>query len=225
MLFSEFFGAWKKTNLLSEATDTCTAMLKLGHKMFGYSMRSLMDREREPEDIYAIDREMNRHEMSVRRKVVEHLSVNPERDVIATLFLATMVGDIERIGDYCKNVVELSRHYPGKLGGTHTDRIRKVEAEVSRVFELTIRAFEEGDQELGREAMTLHANLARECDTLTDQLISDTELCGREAVIRALLVRFLKRVAAHLKNVASSLVNPYHKFGYKPDGSPDDPDE
>ena len=90
---------------------------------------------------------------------------------------------------------------------------------------MTIRAFEQGDSELGREAMDMQANLARECDTLTDKLLSDTELCGREAIIRALLIRFLKRVSAHLKNVASSLVNPYHKLGYKPDGTPDDPDE
>jgi hypothetical protein len=50
-------------------------------------------------------------------------------------------------------------------------------------------------------------------------------MCGREAIIRALLLRFIKRVSAHLKNVASSLVNPYPKLGYKPDGTPDDPDE
>ncbi|UCG43069.1 MAG: hypothetical protein JSU73_00180, partial [candidate division WOR-3 bacterium] len=88
-----------------------------------------------------------------------------------------------------------------------------------------VEAFEQGDSELGRKAMELQAELSRQCDGLTDRLLAETEMPGRDAVIRALLLRFLKRVSAHLKNVASSLVNPYHKLGYKPDGSPDDPDE
>ncbi|UCG43071.1 MAG: hypothetical protein JSU73_00190, partial [candidate division WOR-3 bacterium] len=67
MLLADFFHIWKKATLLSEATDTCTEMLKTGLRMFEYSMRVLLDNEREVEDIYAIDREMNRHEISVRR--------------------------------------------------------------------------------------------------------------------------------------------------------------
>ncbi len=225
MLFSDFFDLWKKTTLLSEATDICVEMLDTGHRMFQYSLRVLMDNEREVEDIYAIDRQMNRHEIAVRRKVIEHLSVNPKQDFIAALFLSTVVGDIERIGDYCKNVVELAHHYPEKLEGPYIDRIREVESDTSRLYDMTSRAFREGDSELGRQAMELQAELARQCDSLTDRLLAETEMPGRNAVIRALLLRFLKRVAAHLKNVASSLVNPYHRFGYKPDGTPEDPDE
>ena len=182
MLFSGFVNIWKKTNLLSEATDTCTEMLRTGLKMYQFSLRVLMDREKEVEDIYAVDREMNRHEISVRRKIAEHLAVNPQQDFVAALFLSTIVGDIERIGDYCKNVVELSHHYPEKLSGAHVDRIREIEAQTTRVFELTIEGFTSGDTETGRKAMELQALLSRECDTLTDQLLSDNELCGREAV-------------------------------------------
>jgi phosphate uptake regulator len=225
MLFADFFRIWKKTTLLSEATDTCVEMLRTGLRMFEYSMRVLLDNEKEVEDIYAIDREMNRHEISVRRKVAEHLAVNPEQDYVAALFLSTIVGDIERIGDYCKNVIELAHHYPEKLEGPYIDRIREIEGDAARLYEMTIRAFSEGDSELGREAMGLQAEITRSCDALTDKLLAETEMPGRDAVIRALLLRFLKRVGAHLKNVASSLVNPYHKLGYKPDGSPDDRDE
>jgi phosphate transport system protein len=225
MLFADFVHIWKKTTLLSEATDTCTEMLRTGLRMFEYSMRVLLDNEKEVEDIYAIDREMNRHEISVRRKVAEHLAVNPEQDYVAALFLSTIVGDIERIGDYCKNVIELAHHYPEKLEGPYIDRIREIEAEVVRLYTMTIEAFEQGDSDKGRKAMELQAELSRQCDGLTDKLLAETEMPGRDAVIRALLLRFLKRVGAHLKNVASSLVNPYHKLGYKPDGSPDDPDE
>ncbi len=225
MLLADFFKSWKKTTLLSEATRLCEEMLEIGLQMYQYSLRVLMDNEKEAEDIYAIDRRMNRLEITVRRKIAEHFAVNPKQDYVAALFLSSIVADIERIGDYCKNLVELAHHYPEKLSGPYIDRIREIEKEVTREYEMTIRAFHEGDSELARQAMELQAKLARDCDSLTDKLLAETDMPGRDAVIRALLLRFLKRVAAHLKNAASSLVNPYHKLGYKPDGSPDDPDE
>jgi len=225
MLFSDFVKSWQKKSLLSEATEHCEEMLCIGQKMFEYSLGVLMDNEREVEDIYAIDRRMNRLEVTVRRKIVEHLAVNPTQDVIAALFLAAVVGDLERIGDYCKNLVELARHYPEKLEGPYIDRVREIKQRVSGAYEATIKAFHEGDEGLARQVMETQADLARECDQLTDKLLADTEKTGRDAVIRALLLRFLKRVGAHLKNVASSLVNPYPRLGYKPDGTPDDPDE
>ena len=157
--------------------------------------------------------------------IVEHLAVNPQENPVSALFLASIVGDIERIGDYCKNVLELAHHYPEKLEGPYIDRIRKLRLDVTKLFEDTIKAFEAGDAELARDVMVRHAEIARTCDGITDRLLAETEMPGRKAVIRALLIRFLKRVSAHLKNVASSLVNPYHKLGYKPDGTPDDPDE
>jgi len=225
MLFSDFVKSWQKRSLLSEATDHCEEMLNIGQQMFEYSLGVLMDNEREAEDIYAIDRRMNRLEVAVRRKIIEHLAVNPSQDVIAALFLSAIVGDIERIGDYCKNLIELAHHYPEKLSGPYIDRVREIARKVSGAFETTIKAFHEGDSELARQVMEIQAELARECDLLTDKLLAETESCGRDAVIRALLLRFLKRVGAHLKNVASSLVNPYPRLGYKPDGTPDDRDE
>jgi hypothetical protein len=35
----------------------------------------------------------------------------------------------------------------------------------------------------------------------------------------ALYLRYLKRVSAHLKNVATSVVNPYHRIGFREKGS------
>ena len=225
MFLSDFYKAWEKTTLLSEATRMCEEMLGIGHQMFQYSLRVLMDNEKQAEDIYAIDRRMNRLEIAVRRKVVEHLAVNPKQDIIAALFLSSIVSDIERIGDYCKNLVELAQHYPEKPTGPYIDRAREIESEISQEYDMTIKAFRQGDSELGRLVMETNARMARNCDLLIDSLLAETDMPGKDAVIRALLLRFMKRVSVHLKNVASSLVNPYHKLGYKPDGTPDDSDE
>ena len=225
MILTDLLKLWKKTTLVDKATIQCDEMLRTGQQMFEYSLGVLMDNEREVEDIYAMDHVLNRGEIAVRRMIAEHLAVNPQEGAIPALFLASIVGDIERIGDYCKNLIELAHHYPEKLSGPYIDRVREIARKVSGAFETTIKAFHEGDSELARQVMEIQAELARECDLLTDKLLAETETCGRDAVIRALLLRFLKRVGAHLKNVASSLVNPYHKLGYKPDGTPDDRDE
>ncbi|MFO7674770.1 MAG: PhoU domain-containing protein [bacterium] len=225
MLLTDLLKIWKKTTLLKEANEQCVAMLRTGLRMFEYSLDVLLENGCETEDIYAMDRTLNHGEIKVRRMIVEHLAIDPERDSVTALFLASIVGDIERVGDYCKNLLELAHHYPERLEGPYIDRTRELRCDVKRLFDDTIKAFEEGDAELARSVMVRHAELARNCDGLTDRLLAETEMPGRKAVIRALLLRFLKRTSAHLKNVASSLVNPYHKLGYKPDGTPEDRDE
>ena len=225
MLLTELLKFWNKTTLVDKATKQCVEMLRTGQQMFHYSLGVLLDNECEVGDIYAMDRTLNHGEIAVRRMIVEHLAVNPQDDAIPALFIASIVGDIERIGDYCKNLIELAHHYPEKLAGPIIDRVRAIKLDVERMYEDTIKAFAEGDATLAASVMERHAELARTCDGLTDRLLAEQEMCGREAIIRALLIRFLKRVSAHLKNVASSLVNPYHRLGYKPDGTPDDRDE
>lgn len=225
MFLTDLLAFWKKSSLVDRAHAQCVEMLRTGQKMFEYSLGVLMDNEREVDDIYEMDKLLNHGEVRVRRMVAEHLTVNRQDDVIPALFIAAVVGDIERIGDYCKNLIELARHYPEKLEGPYIDRVREIKAEVSKMYEDTIKALIEGDEKLAASVMERHADLARACDGLTERLLSEEGMPGRKAIIRALLIRFLKRVSAHLKNVASSLVNPYPKLGYKPDGTPDDPDE
>ena len=58
---------------------------------------------------------INAYEREVRRKVFTHLAVTGERDLHAGLVLVSVVIDIERIGDYTKNIVELALHHPDKL--------------------------------------------------------------------------------------------------------------
>jgi phosphate uptake regulator len=217
MLFIDFFKIWKTTSLLNEATDEATKMLEMTKDMYEFSLRVLMDNEKEVSDIYKLDQELNQMQISVRRKVLEHLSINPKQDTTGALILVTIIVDIERIGDYAKNLIELAHNYPEKLCGSYCDRIRKLEIEITKNFIQTIKAFKEADEVLGEEVMQSHAKLAPEIEQIIEDILNDKTLSGREAVIYALLVRFLKRVSAHLKNVASSVVNPFHRLGYRPE--------
>jgi len=161
MILTDLLKLWKKTTLVDKATAQCVEMLRTGQQMFRYSLGVLMDNQCEVADIYAMDRTLNRGEIAVRRMIVEHLAVNPQEDAIPALFLASIVGDIERIGDYCKNLIELSHHFPEKLEGPVIDRIRAIEQDVSRMYEDTIKAYAENDAVLAASVMERHAELAR----------------------------------------------------------------
>ncbi|MEO0084336.1 MAG: PhoU domain-containing protein [candidate division WOR-3 bacterium] len=217
MLFIDFFNIWRKSSLLKEATEETLKMLAMTKDMYEFSLRVLMDNEKEVADIYQIDQQLNQMQIAVRRKVLEHLSINPSQDVTGSLILVTIVVDIERIGDYAKNLIELAHHYPEKLCGSYCDRIRKLEIEITQNFINTIKAFQDADATLGQQVMAVHAKLAPEIEKIIEDILADTTLSGREAVIYALLARFLKRVSAHIKNVASSVVNPFHRLGYRPE--------
>jgi hypothetical protein len=67
--------------------------------------------------------------------------------------------------------------------------------------------------------MSEHWWIARHTEEIIAALIShdDPGLPCNEAVATALYVRFLKRVSAHLMNIASSVVNPFDRIGFRGD--------
>ena len=67
--------------------------------------------------------------------------------------------------------------------------------------------------------MSEHWWIARKSDEILHSLItrSSGHLACAEAVTAALYVRFLKRTSAHLMNIASSLVNPFDRIGFRID--------
>jgi len=221
-MFKEFFEFFRRGNLLSQAFERSRKMLEEDREMFEAAVRSLREQNdaRLGVDIYAKDQLINAYEREVRRKVFSHLALTGERDLHAGLVLASVVIDIERIGDYTKNIVELALHHPTKLTcGPFEDSVRKIETAVRTMFELLIQAFPENDESKAREVMSEHWWIARRGDEIVNALIETAEplLPCREAVTTAMYVRFLKRTSAHLMNIASSLVNPFDRIGFRGD--------
>jgi len=216
-MFADFLKFWKRSSLLKEATEEVVTMLEKARYMFEFSMRVMMEEEREKEDIYQLDRELNLLQVDVRRKILEHLAINPYQDITSSLVLSIIVYDIERIGDYSKNTIELAHLYPEQMLGTYFDQIREIEVQVAELFNQTINCFKKGDVELGKEIMEAHSKLAPRCEKIVEDVIKNPKLTAKEGVVIALLARYLKRVSAHLKNVASSVVNPFHRLTYRPE--------
>jgi phosphate transport system protein len=215
-MFKWFSELFKGSGLIDEAENMVSDMLEIAYSMFRYSMRVVIEKAKEKENIYAIDKKLNALEIDVRKKILEHLSINPSQDITPSLVLATIVVDIERLGDYSKNLIEVSHKYPKPLKGKYIEKIKDLEKKVQTCFANTIKIYKEQNEQMGKKVMENLSELIDECQNLLETLIEDKSLSCREGIIYSLLVRHLKRVSSHVRNVCSGIVNPFYRLGYKP---------
>jgi phosphate uptake regulator len=229
-MLKELVELFRKESLLKQAFNRSQEMLREDQEMFLAATRSLREHDdaRIDIDIYAKDQLINAYEREVRRNVLAHLTIAGSKNLQAGLVLVSVVIDIERIGDLTKNIVELALHHPGKLTtGIHEKAIKKIETTVKTMFALLIEALPTTDADKAREVMSEHWWISRRCDEILNTLITHTDpgLPCSEAVTTALYIRFLKRISAHLMNIASSVVNPFDRIGFRgdePNGLEDD---
>ena len=106
-LFNDIIKIWKSDSLLSQAWEDSISMLNLSHAVFLKSLDSFNSNDSK-EEVRALKREdkkINDFQMTVRRKVLTHFSLETNsRQVPNGLILVDMVVDIERIGYNCKNI-------------------------------------------------------------------------------------------------------------------------
>jgi phosphate uptake regulator len=186
--------------------------------MFSYAVGLLLDGEGETARIYEMDKEVNELQIEIRKAVLKHLAINPEQDVTASLILTTVAVDFERIGDIAKNIAELPTMIAGELGESNyrneTENLRKA---LDRAIRDTKDTFVDANTEKARQLMDEFTWIAQKCDENVRIIVGDESLTVREAVVYTLLFRFLKRISAHARNFASSIVNPFHRVGFKPE--------
>ena len=217
-MWKELMNFLKKGGLCEEAFRECLVMLRDSMGMFNDAVASLRHEGPLEVDIYARDRRINKFEREVRRNIVTHLAVSTNPDVNSALVLTAIVIDIERIGDYTKNIVEMAAAYPGVFdGGELDDEISEIESLVRRMFADLVPALEESNTDKARQIMGDHQIVADRAEECSRDLVAGKILTERsgEAVTAALYLRYLKRVSAHLKNVATSIVNPYYRIGFR----------
>jgi len=219
-MYETLLNAWKGSGLLRLCMEDLFKMFDISESMFSAAWEMITGSGK-VEDLYKIDRQLNELQIAIRRRILEHLAINPAQDINATFVLAILVIDLERIGDYAKNLDEIAKHYPEPISGGAFDALRPMAQRVKEMFRETKIAITESDAELARKVMADQANLAMQADRLMDQLIESKDIAVREGIVAALLSRYIKRVSAHLKNVASSVVNPYHRIGYRPNEKED----
>ena len=153
-IIKDVVNLWKAEDLLSQAWNRSYEMMELSREIFNQAVIYLRNGEN-IETLKALkkrDREINAFQQEVRRKVLTHFSVKRNNENIASgLNLIDIVVDAERIGDYCKNISDLSLLLDSELNCEPiSDQIQKIEESVSLRFDKTLEAIEKQDELLAK---------------------------------------------------------------------------
>jgi len=216
-MFKNLLSFWKGKDFLSEVFGEFKDMLDDSEIMFRSVCGHLLDNVDTPdlkENIYAIDKKVNHLQKQIRRRVVEHLTLQPTVNVTACLLLMSVVKDAERLGDYAKNLYQVSEFLEKPIDrvlfGQYFDDLDK---EILKLFTQTKDAFIETDEEKARSTWGYHRRINTTCDKIVETL-ARSDLTVNEAVCFALIARYFKRIVSHLVNIATSVILPLSDLDY-----------
>jgi len=161
-------------------------------------------------EVRTTDYRVNQGERTIRRELVVHASVAGSLDTPALLVYMSIVKDIERVGDYAKNLLDLARD--GAVLREHGSW-PQLRDDVAALITATAETFGARDAVRARELLARGDEMLDRFDEGVSALVRGDDQ-GSEAVPRALALRYLKRVVAHLMNVLSSVVMPVDRLDY-----------
>ena len=212
-MFKDIFGMWKKQGLMGQALKNLEEMFKESESMFEKSTKALFNNDKIDVDIYEADKNLNKLEMETRRKILEHLSINPQQDIIASFIFVDVVRDLERIGDVSKAIIKLNEDYPEKFEpGEYTDVITSSKERIDAMFDLTPKAFMEADKDSAGKVESIYEDEIRvKLDKLVRKIMDDKEIDVKKAIAYTLTARYLRRISGHLANISSTVVSPFDR--------------
>ncbi|NQV04478.1 MAG: hypothetical protein HQ532_03170 [Candidatus Omnitrophica bacterium] len=216
-MFRNLLQFWKGKAFLTEVLEEFKGMLDETQKMFDSVCKRLIYNEQEPglkDRIYAIDKNVNKLQRNIRKRVIEHLSIQPSVDVSTSLLLMSVVKDAERLGDYAKNLFEVTRYLQKPMNkDTYRELFNNIEKEILELFQKTKEAFMESDEAKANLSWQYESKITKRCDEIIEKLAKGN-LPTNEAVCFVLTARYFKRITAHLSNIATSVVLPLSELDY-----------
>ena len=216
-MFKNLLSFWKGKDFLVQVLEDFKIMLDDSESMFEAVCAQLMDGTKEPglkDKIYEIDKQVNRLQKEIRKRIVEHLTLQPTVNVNACLILMSVVKDAERLGDYSKNLYEVTELLTEPIDcAIFSEYFDELDKKILALFQQTKKAFIEADEDLARSAWEYEKTIAKGCDKIVERL-AQSNLPVNQAVCFTLVARHFKRIVAHLVNIATSVVLPLSDLDY-----------
>ena len=193
-------------------------MLTNSSHMFDLSMNCLLgdtNLDTVKENLYSTDKTINELHRDVRRELIVHSAVNSRNlDVPLLLAYMTMSKDIERIGDYCKNIFEIA-----ETGNSFTKEAGELDYFISlrdRIsgFIVSLQTcLNLDEEEKVQELIASGAEVGKEIDEKITSLL-ENKLEVKYPVATTLFYRYLKRVILHIVNAATAIIMPTDQIDY-----------
>lgn len=215
MLFFDFLRG-DRPSLIQQALKDMQLMLDTSLQMFEDASAELLENEVLENNLYVQDQTVNKKETEIRRAVLEHIAIDPKREMIFSLVLISIVQDAERIGDLAKSISEIARMAKGPRHGKYVDQLRDLRDRVAAVFRDTIKAFTDADEEQARKVMDESVAVKQELTAFMKHMADEDSLDANTAVVLALGARMVSRTSSHLSNIASSVAMPFDQIRRPP---------
>jgi phosphate uptake regulator len=160
------------------------------------------------------DKRVNRAEREVRRRLIVHAAIAGERvDLPRVLIAMSVIKDAERVGDQCKNIWDLANEGIDLSTAEDLEWLTGLRDQTSRYIAESSRIYQDRDSEAAHKLIVEMDEAQDRFDECVVAQLKSTATAG-EAVPRALLCRYLKRITGHLMNVITALVMPLERLDY-----------
>jgi phosphate uptake regulator len=216
-MWKELIELWKSRGLMIKVVDLFGKMLEDTLYVFQHSWRVYtcqLDIDEEKQNVYSRDKEINQKEREIRKLLVEHLTINPGNDAPGCLAIMSMVKDVERIGDYSKNIFDLAMISQCKIDlVTYKDKITTLQEQIEISLRYIKDAFVNSDETLARKIIAQYEPNKKDCNAILYDLFKQ-DIPRQEALITVLLARYLKRINSHVSNVASGIILPLDQIDF-----------
>ncbi|MBT3601839.1 MAG: hypothetical protein HOE48_17760 [Candidatus Latescibacteria bacterium] len=211
-MFEKLLGD-KDAGLLNDAIDEACRMIVESEKMFAAACGALLEGQDPSIDVVEKDENIDMGERMVRRLVFQHIMMKPDQDLPSALALVSVVHDAERIGDYNKSLLYLSKWRTDTFSQhAQVQACGHVRDMISPMFEQALKAIQEGDAEEARSVMAQSSTVKDKTQEIQDALLQQAK-GGCEDVVCSSCAQYLRRISAHLSNIASSVANPFDLLG------------
>ncbi len=186
------------------------ATVKAGKIYFGDDIE-----RRKRDKLHDRDRRINKLERSIRKSVLVHLAAGSNTpDLPYCLLLMSLVKHVERIGDYAKNLTEVSEFCPTPLPrGEISDELNNIRTRVEASLAAVADVFESCDKDRALELIGEGTDTAKSCDALLERIAKSAYNAGAATAL-VLGTRYYKRIGGHVINVLTSVVQPLHGLDY-----------
>jgi len=211
------FSMFRDADQMDTAEEQLIAMLASCQDTFDLGAGAVLgevDVSEAGDQLGRIDRDLNKTERAVRREMLVHGTVRgTEVDHGLMLTYMAVAKDIERIGDYCKNIWNLAQMGVNLSDGDDRDEILSHRKRVASLLKDSLTAFQNQDTEkVHRLIKEIEDDTSHYDNHIVEFVLAD--LPGRVAAPRALWYRYLKRISAHLSNVLTSVVMPVDRIDF-----------
>lgn len=198
---------------LDEIMQYFEQMLEDGRHVFDAAANSLLggtDPAIIKDDLWATDKRINSNERRIRRRLITHAAVHGRTEFPVCLALMSIVKDAERIGDFGKNIFDLSFMGASINADAKEDLVRIKDA-TSRLLAKSRNVYETQDAAGARAFIAECEELQSHCEAKLRELCMAT---GENVATTAMTYRYFKRVLAHSMNIITSVVMPLDRLDY-----------